>query len=176
VTEWRTLYNKPIVIDEAKYEGNIHRHWGNITAQEMVFRFWEAFTRGGYVGHGETYLHPEDVLWWAKGGKLYGQSPARIAFLRKIMEEGPAPGGLEPGNLGKYLHTVVGKGDEYFIVYNGISQPAYQLLCLPPGGRYKIELIDTWEMSITPVAGTFSGECQVNLPVKPYLALRIKKE
>ncbi len=34
----------------------------------MVRRFWETAVRGGYCGHGETYLHPEDILWWSKGG------------------------------------------------------------------------------------------------------------
>jgi len=66
VTEWRNLFKKPIVIDECKYEGNIHRRWGNITGQEMVRRFWEGFARGGYVGHGETFINSEDILWWAK--------------------------------------------------------------------------------------------------------------
>src|SRR5690606_13316316 len=88
-TTWRKQYRKPVVVDECAYEGNINHNWGNITAQEMTHRFWEGFARGGYVGHGETYLHPEDILWWSKGGVLHGQSPARIAFLRELMEGGP---------------------------------------------------------------------------------------
>jgi hypothetical protein len=51
------------VIDECAYEGDIDQGWGNITGEEMVRRFWEGAVRGGYVGHGETYLHPEDILW-----------------------------------------------------------------------------------------------------------------
>lgn len=174
VTEWRNLYKKPVVIDECKYEGNIHRRWGNITAQEMVSRFWEGFARGGYVGHGETYVHPEDILWWAKGGKLYGQSPDRIAFLRKIMEEGPAEG-LDTADLGKDAHAVAGVGDEYFLTYYGIGQPAYMILKLPEGNKYKIDVIDTWEMTITPASGLYEGECRVEMPGKQYIALRIIK-
>ena len=90
--EWREKWKKPIVIDECAYEGDIDQGWGNITGEEMVRRFWEGAVRGGYVGHGETYMHPEEILWWSKGGKLHGTSPDRIAFLRKIMEEGPAEG------------------------------------------------------------------------------------
>ena len=56
--EWRQLYGKPVVIDECKYEGDIPYRWGNIPAQELVRKFWEATVRGGYCGHGETYLHP----------------------------------------------------------------------------------------------------------------------
>jgi tetrahydromethanopterin S-methyltransferase subunit B len=35
-----------------------------------------------------------EVLWWAKGSILKGESPKRIAFLRKLVEE--LPGSLEP--------------------------------------------------------------------------------
>ncbi len=176
VPEWRNLYQKPVVIDECKYEGNIHRRWGNITAQEMVCRFWIGFSSGGYVGHGETYLHPQDILWWAKGGKLYGESPARIGFLRKIMEEGPAQG-LAPADLGKDSQAVGlgGVKDEYFLLYHGIDQPAYQVLELPEGKRYRIDIIDTWEMTVTPAPGVYEGHCRVELPGKQYIALRIQK-
>ena len=51
-------YRKPVIYDECKYEGNIPRRWGNISAQEMVRRFWLGTCRGAYVGHGETYLDP----------------------------------------------------------------------------------------------------------------------
>ena len=40
---------------------------------------------GCYVGHGETYKHPQDILWWAKGGVLHGQSPRRIQWLKEFM-------------------------------------------------------------------------------------------
>ena len=43
--------------------------------------------RGGYAGHGETYIHPEDLLWWAKGGVLRGEAWQRIGFLRDLIEE-----------------------------------------------------------------------------------------
>ena len=39
-------------------------------------------------------MHPEDILWWGKGGKLYGESPERIVFLKRIINELPGP--LEP--------------------------------------------------------------------------------
>ena len=43
---------------------------GQLSAEEMVHRFWECIIAGTYPGHGECYLHPSDVLWWAKGGVL----------------------------------------------------------------------------------------------------------
>ena len=34
-------------------------------------------------------LRDDEVLWWAKGGVLRGESPERIAFLRSVFEEIP---------------------------------------------------------------------------------------
>ena len=89
MTKWRTQYNKPVIDDECCYEGNIPAEWGNIPPQEMVRMFWEGTLRGGYIGHGETYLHPEDILWWAKGGVLHGGSRERIAFYKRVLGELP---------------------------------------------------------------------------------------
>jgi Domain of unknown function (DUF5060) len=82
---WREQYKKPVVVDECCYAGNIPHRWGNITGEEMVRRFWEGTVQGGYVGHGDTFLHPHDIVWWAKGGVLHGQSAPRLAFLRRIL-------------------------------------------------------------------------------------------
>ena len=84
--ELRERYRKPVVLDEIAYEGNIQHGWGNIIGEEMLRRFWEAACRGGYPGHGETYLCPENVLWWSHGGVLRGESPKRFGLLRRIME------------------------------------------------------------------------------------------
>ena len=69
---YRDAFRKPIVYDEVKYEGDVPRRWGNLSAEELVFRFWNGTVAGTYVGHGETYRHPENIIWWAAGGKLYG--------------------------------------------------------------------------------------------------------
>ena len=174
VTEWRQLYQKPVVVDECCYEGNISHRWGNISGREMVYRFWEGFARGGYVGHGETFVHPEDILWWAKGGKLYGESTARIAFLRRLIEDGPG-GGMDTAALGRDTHALAGKDDEFIIAYYGITQPIYKDLSLPEGKNYQIDIIDTWDMTVTPLDGTFSGDIRIDMPGKQYIALRILK-
>ena len=92
-------YGKPVVFDECCYEGDLQYPWGNISAREMTERFWTAVTLGGYCTHGEVFENEDEVLWWAKGGTLKGESPARIAFLRSIVEE--LPGNLEfvPGQM-----------------------------------------------------------------------------
>ena len=67
----------------------------------MVHRFWCAYCTGAFATHGETYLSEDDVLWWAKGGKLKGQSPAGIAFLKGIIDE--LPSAVEPWTEPEYL-------------------------------------------------------------------------
>jgi len=173
VSEWLETYQKPVIVDECRYEGNISRYWGNIAACEMVYRIWEGTVRGGYVGHGETFVDPKDILWWAKGGTLHGQSPERISFLRGIMEE--APRDLEPVWIGKDTRAAIGKENRYFLAYYGISQSVYKDLCLPEGRKYKMDVIDTWNMTISPVGGIFKGNCRVTLPGKQYIALRIRE-
>ncbi len=126
---YRDVYMKPIVFDEAKYEGNIPQRWGNISGEEMVHRFWQGAIAGTYTGHGETYLDPHDQIWWSKGGSLKGTSPPRIAFLRKIMEDGP-PEGLEPIDKWQEPH-IAGKKGEYYLIYFGKERPSDWKLELP---------------------------------------------
>lgn len=95
-------YQKPIIIDECSYEGDIEPHWGNISGFEMTHRFWKVMTSGGYCTHGETFYREDEVLWWAKGGRLYGKSPTRIAFMKKIMEELGGP--LVPDKMQYFIN------------------------------------------------------------------------
>ncbi len=80
--EWIRRYGKPVIYDELEYEGDIEMGWGNISGFEEVNRFWKAFTKGAYATHGETFHSEDEILWWAKGGILKGESPARLAFLK----------------------------------------------------------------------------------------------
>ena len=91
IPRWIRKYSKPVVIDECCYEGNLPYLWGSISGQEMVRRFWRCYASGAYCTHGETFLAEDEILWWARGGKLKGESPKRIAFLREIMESLPGP-------------------------------------------------------------------------------------
>ena len=86
----------------------------------MTRRFWEAAIRGGWCGHGETYWSDDDVLWWSKGGALKGASPARIAFLRRVLED--APGDLEP-NLMEWDAPSAVVGNDYRLTYFSFMQP-----------------------------------------------------
>jgi hypothetical protein len=187
---YRDVYRKPIVFDEVKYEGNIPRRWGNISAEEMVLRFWKGAMAGTYVGHGETYLHPQDILWWSKGGVLHGQSPARLAFFRRVLEESPAHG-LEP--IDKWQDPRLGgQAGEFYLLYFGQEKPDSWRFELPKsnladGMKFKAEILDTWQMTTTPVEGTFMirrkdgylfADTQgrsIALPGRAYMALRIRR-
>jgi hypothetical protein len=182
VPEWLTLYGKPIVVDECGYEGDICRRWGSLSAEEMVLRFWLGFAAGGYVGHGETYWNEEEILWWSKGGALHGESAPRIAFLRRIIEETPGSG-LSP--LHESPHMIIphgmGKisagyhGTEYYLFYFGMHQPRFREFLLPEG-NFRIDVIDTWNMTIETIEENASGEVRIELPRKKYLVIRIVKE
>ncbi|MFC5467315.1 DUF5605 domain-containing protein [Cohnella suwonensis] len=139
----------------------------------MVRRFWEGTVLGGYVGHGETYMHPDDILWWAKGGTLHGTSPERIAFLRRVMEEGPMMG-MDPVARG-WDDTVIGQDGSYYLQYFGIKRPSFRKLdYLPEGIAFEVDIIDTWEMTITRAEGRYSKGDALMLPAKPYIALRYR--
>jgi hypothetical protein len=173
VRQWREQYRKPIVVDECCYEGNVHQNWGNISGIELMHRFLTGTVGGGYVGHGETFLHPQDILWWAKGGTLTGDSPARIAFLRRLLEQG-SQDGLNP--YGDYWYQrASNKAGTFFLFYTGVNPPGEFFLDLPEGQNFSVEVIDPWEMTSTPLVGTFQGRCKVALPSKPYLLIRAQK-
>jgi len=180
---WREQYGKPVVVDECAYEGNINHCWGNITAQEMTRRFWEGVLRGGYVTHGETYTHPEDILWWSHGGKLHGESPRRIAFLRKIAES--LPGNLSPArepewSTDYYWDMTCGAiGEDIYLFYFGAYQLSFRVFDLPRGRRYRARLIDTWNMTEEDLPGTLEGNFRLELPGRQYMAVlftQVKEE
>jgi hypothetical protein len=172
VPEWCSTFRKPLIFDECKYEGNIPKRWGDISAREMTRRFWLGMASGAYVGHGETYLDAHDILWWSKGGVLHGESPRRIAFLRGIIKSGPA-GGTAPVP-GAY-YPCIARAGEYYLYFLDYHQPALADFELPAGGRFSAEIIDPWTMSVTKADGVFSGKFQLKLPGREMLAVRFRK-
>ncbi len=180
-TELRIKYQKPVVWDEVLYEGNIELGWGNISGEEMTRRFWEATMRGGYVGHGETYLFATDEsidhakLWWSHGGVLHGESPARIAFLAKILQEIPGGKGLQqiPGYWDAVAATTDPEKKDFILFYFSFLRPLYRDLYFDDETEYEVDVIDTWNMEIKP-QGVFKGKFRIVVGGKPYMALRVR--
>lgn len=169
--EWREAWGKPVVIDECAYEGDIDQGWGNITGEEMVRRFWEGAVRGGYVGHGETYLNEVEELWWSKGGSLVGTSPARIQFLADVLAQ--APGGVLDPLPGDWDAPRGGVPGVLELIYFGFNRPSYRTVMLPPGKVCTVDVIDTWNMTVERVEGQRSGIFRLKLPARQYMAIRI---
>ena len=177
--EWRERYGKPVVLDEIAYEGNIQHGWGNLTGEEMVRRFWEGAVRGGYPGHGETFLNPEDILWWSHGGKLHGESWKRIGFLLDVLAGVP---GCGLRCLPAEWDSVCGVPEDpelaertgYRLYYYSFMRPSFRDFRFDDSTLYHAEVIDTWNMTVTD-AGDCRGRFRVELPARPYMAVRITK-
>ena len=145
----RVRYKKPTVVDEYGYEGNNGQEWGNLSAEEELSRHWDITMAGGYASHGETNVHPNGVLWWAAGGELVGNSPARLGFLKTIMADAPfqdvspAPEVVQGG-------TALALKGQYYLVR--IKSPyAYRQFTevdLEGNGPYRVDLIDPWLMRV----------------------------
>ena len=192
----RNAYHKPVIYDEVGYEGNLKKRWGRYSPEEMTYLVWMGVIAGTYVTHGETYTThgSTDTIFWADGGELKGTSWKRIAFLRKIMEGGPGP--LQMADISRDNNTATA-GDDYYIIYFGKEMKESWLFNLPcknadykspqEGTRYKVEIIDTWDMTIQKYPEIFEATKEIDyrvydknfgkvrLPLKPYIALRITK-
>jgi hypothetical protein len=172
------------------YEGNLDRRWGNLSGEELTRRFWLGVMSGCYVTHGETYLdpdHPADekstaTMLWSNGGAIKGTSPARIAFLRRLVEEtvigAGSKTGLEAGATQYYPNAFSvddgGKLQQQILYYLDYHQPIQYEFQLPEG-TFAAELIDPWLMTVTAVPGKFQGKTKLKLTGKPYQAVRFKR-
>ena len=194
--KWRDKYQKPLLYDEMRYEGDVPSGWGRLTAKEMTSYFWKAGLSGVYGTHGDTFKNDSDeeteVRWWAKGGTLMGDSPKRIAFFKNIMDTAPVkemaphlvslsslpvPDTIPDRNDGTLIEKLNNnvytffKENEYYLSYTADSA---QMITLNLGGTkdYTLEVIDTWNMKIVDKdvvsAGSFQYETE-----KPFTAIRL---
>ncbi len=180
VPAWLAAWHKPICFDEIQYEGNLNKRWGNISGEELTRRFWLATIAGCYATHGETFLDPTQpldenttpTLWWSHGGTLHGTSPARIAFLRTLVESTHT--GLEAPDKPYYLNASTHeKIPQQILFYLDFHQPIYYEFPLP-NAPYEAEFLDPWLMTSTPIPGLHRGLTKLQLPAKPGTALRFR--
>ena len=169
--EFRDKYGKPVVYDECRYEGDIPQGWGNITAQQMAKNFWLGSLAGCYVGHGETYQHPEDLLWWSKGGVLRGQSPARIQFMKDIIERLPYQQ-MPPDFSHHPFVCIMAKPGDCYLMYFAEKKPV--TLDLLGDRPYKLDAIDPWEMKVLPGGSAGPGRFSFTPPKQDY-AIRLTR-
>lgn len=191
----RNIYKKPVIFDEVCYEGNMDNRWGSLSGQELLYRMWQGLVAGTYVTHGECYMDsPTDYSrdFLAIGGEFQGESWKRIKFMRGILEAMPGPLLLCDSSWDPYTSSA---GENYYIVYLGKEISHEWTFDLPvknasfpklkEGQRFKVEIIDTWNMTVNEVPGVFEitapvgyrvydkNNRKVVLPDTPYLLLRI---
>lgn len=192
---YRDVYGKPVVLDEIKYEGDIPDRWGHLDAEQLVHQFWITTVAGCYASHGESFVTDSGSLHMVEGGPLRGDSPARLAFLRRILEEVDGPG-LDPIDKWDDPAYAAGIPRRLYVQYLGRSAPATWAFRLPigvpgerpePGDRFEVDVIDTWNMTVTPVGRVFTlddvqrndaydrASAPVELPEGEALALRITR-
>ena len=61
--------------------------------------------------------------------------------------------------------------DSAILKYFYLMCPAYYSLQLPEGKKYRVQVIDTWNMTVTDAAAEASGAIRVELPGRPYMAV-----
>lgn len=170
--ERRTAWRKPILYDEIQYEGDVDRRWGNLSAEEMIHRFWLATVNGAYASHGEVFLSDTGESSWSDAGRLRGESAPRIAYLRALIEK-ITKLGLTAPETAYYLNA--GTPNELYLYYFDYHRPARYDFPLPASVNFSATLVDPYNMTSTPVPGTSSGKSRIALPNKPYQAIIFQK-
>lgn len=171
----RQRYAKPAVIDEFGYEGNNGIMWGDLSGEEEVSRFWSITMAGGYGSHGETYMHPNGVLWWAAGGELVGDSPARLGFLKSVMSSLPFQD-MTPSPQLVVGGTALAKPGQAYL-FRFTPDPVIKIvnkasIRLSGAKLFKVEAIDPWLMKIYLLGYTGPGDQSFKPPISSGL-LRI---
>lgn len=164
----RETYRKPVLIEEYVYEGNTGQIWGDLTGREVMNRHWEITMAGGYASHGETYVHPGGLLWWAVGGELVGDSPARLGFLKDVMTTAPFQD-LKPSPELVMGGTALAKKGEYYLFQFAAPPTEPAQIKTEGAASFKVDLIDPWQMKVYPLGYTPAGTQAFSLLVFPSL-------
>jgi len=195
----RHIIHKPVVFDEVCYEGDLRSRWSQLSGQEMLQRIWTGLMGGTYVTHGECFAADSadytGFAFLATGGQFQGTCHRRIPFLRAILDSLPHSPRLADPSWDPATATA---GEGHYLVYFGSERPRKWTFNLPvrnarwprlqEGQRFHVDIIDTWNMTITPSKYTFVTKSDgsryrmvdhqgrsVALPSKPYILLHIYK-
>ncbi|MBP2058455.1 hypothetical protein J2Z60_001640 [Lactobacillus colini] len=182
IPKWIEEYQKPVIDDECRYEGNIEFGWGDNSAQGMMDNFWRVILRGGGCSHGETYIDKPGTdrpIWWAHGGKLYGESQKKINFLYNLLTRNGFDWVKPQATSGPHWELAVGStpDEKKWLVYFGDNQPEYEILdFLPKDKKYSARLINAWDETEEEFDQEISGDKKFHLTRKPYQALLLTEK
>jgi hypothetical protein len=175
---WRTRYQKPVVLDEISYEGDLSFGWGNLTGEEMLRRFWEGALRGGYPGHGETLLGHNDVLWWSHGGTLHGESHKRFSFLLDLLKQTPGIGLCKNPSQAWDEVSAIPQEEQfrgsYYLFYYSFMRPSSRAFYFDDQTKFEVTVLDTWNMTRND-RGVFQGRFRIALPARPFMAVQLMR-
>lgn len=162
-------HHKPVRMDMCGYEGDAADPWLSLTAEEVVNLAWDGAVRRRIVTHGESYPDDQGLTWSADGGTLVGGAVQRLDLLRQVLATTPAEARYRDRDAP--LLEVPG---EFYLEFCGehrFPQREYDV----PAGRYEVEVIDTWEMTVTR-CGVQEGETvTVSLPGTVGQAIRLRR-
>ena len=157
----------------------------------------------------------KEIVWWAKGGTLRGESTDRIAFLRAVLESlpgplrpvrtglaklaearkawkasdrrGEAPGGffaaamlrMDPVEMSRFLaceNVLCGicgeeKHPDAILWYLDLNRCRRFRAELPDRSAWRIDVLDTWNMTRNTMLDGVSGPQEVILPGREWIAV-----
>ena len=76
-----------------------------------------------------------------------------------------------PGEVSFSCQPSGGQVERVILHYFGNRWPGTVTFRLSEGREFRADILDTWEMSITPVAGTFCDSATIALPTKLHQAV-----
>lgn len=162
-------HHKPVLMDMCGYEGDAEDPWLSLTAEEVVAQAWDGLVRRRYVTHGESYVDEEGLTWSEGGGTLVGAAVPRLALLRRFLAETPE----EARHLDRDAPMLEVPG-EFCLEFCGEHRFPRREYDVPPG-RYEVEVVDTWEMTVTSLGIREGGTIEVPLPGTTGQAIRLRR-
>lgn len=162
-------HHKPVLMDRCGYEGDSDDPWQSLTPEEVVAQAWDGSVRRRYVTHGESYLDDEGLTWSEAGGTLVGAAVARLGLLREVNAETPAQARYRDRDA-----PMLEVPGEFYLEYCGehrFPEREYEV----PAGRYEVEVIDTWAMTVGSLGIQEGGTLRVPLPGTGAQAVRLRR-
>ncbi|SEF83736.1 hypothetical protein SAMN05444920_101804 [Nonomuraea solani] len=162
-------HHKPVLMDMCGYEGDADDPWLSLTPEEVVHQAWDGAVRRRPVTHGEAYPDDDGLTWSADGGTLAGGAVPRIALLRQVFAATPDEARYRDRDA-----PMLEVPGEFYLEYCGehrFPERVYEV----PSGRYEVEVIDTWEMTVKAHGVREGDSLTVPLPGTVGQAIRLRR-